>query len=352
MANLLTRYGLKEYNYPYSISFIDSFLDCSYKVFMTHFLKIKVDKVDFPRVFGTGVHNGLNKINEMLMNHCEECLNCPRECKLMSPKRSDALKVKIEDCAIKQILMEKFLEKFDDRFEELALASTTSTKEEIQEEILKHKQYAFSGMCEVIFKTQPRGKVLLTESRFSCRLGEHDILGIVDLAMGVKEKILNSKGEVVKEIPKTVILDYKTTGVKPSGTLPFRQLAVYAHLLENSNIKVNKVGAIYILKKGPPKIVRKGSAPFEQVTMAGADLDKPEWHALKEKTLDDIQEDMCMIKDQISHGIFTKNRKSMFCATCELRGFCNDTKKLDKLIENGYGPIQHEEENNELGDND
>lgn len=348
MANLLTRYGLKEYTYPYSISFIDSFLDCSYKVFLTHFLKIKVEKVDFPRVFGTGVHNGLNKINEMLMNHNEVCNQCPRECKLMSPKRKEALNVKTEDCAVKQILMEKFLEKFDDRFEELALTSSLhSTKEEIQEEIMKHKQYAFAGMCETIFKTQPRGEVLLTESKFSCRLGEHDILGIVDLAMGVKEKLPD--GTV---IPKTVILDYKTTGIKPSGTLPFRQLAVYSHLLENSNIKVNKVGAIYILKKGPPKVVKKGAAPFQQVFMAGADLDQPEWHALKEKTLDEIQDDICMIKDQISHGIFTRNRKSMFCSGCELRGLCSDTRKLDKLVENGYGPIQQETTEDLLGDND
>ena len=55
MANLLERYGLQEYTRPYSISFIDGFLDCSYKIFMSHFLKIKIEKTDFPRTFGSGL---------------------------------------------------------------------------------------------------------------------------------------------------------------------------------------------------------------------------------------------------------------------------------------------------------
>jgi len=338
MANLLERYGLKEYTRPYSISFIDGFLDCSYKIFMTHFLKIRIDKTDFPRTFGSGLHRAFNKVNELIMNHTECCRNCDKDCKLYSPDRVKALLVPEKECRIKQLMMEQFLQEFNEDFEEKALSTMKNkTLDEIKEEIVKHKQYAYDGMCETIFKKQPRGEVLLTEKTFSCRLGEHDVLGIVDLGMEI-----NKKGE-----RKKVILDYKTAGMDPGNKLPIRQLSMYVHLMENAGIPANVVGAIYVLKKSAPKIVRKGSKPFEQVKILSADVDDANNRAIIEHNLDDLETDISQIKDCISHGIFTKNRKSMFCSTCELRAFCEDHHKLDKLVENGMNLKSTSEDKNE-----
>ena len=342
MANLLERYGLQEYTRPYSISFIDGFLDCSYKIFMSHFLKIKIEKTDFPRTFGSGLHRAFNKINELIMNHTECCRNCEKDCKLYSPDRVKALLVPEKECRIKQLMMEQFLQEFNEDFEEKALSTMKNkTFEEIKEEIVKHKQYAYDGMCETIFKKQPRGEVLLTEKTFSCRLGEHDVLGIVDLGMEI-----NKKGE-----QKKVILDYKTAGMDPGSKLPIRQLAMYVHLMENEGIPANVVGAIYVLKKSAPKIVRKGSKPFEQVKVLSADVDDADNRRIIEHTLDDLQTDISQIKDCISHGIFTKNRKSMFCSTCELKAFCEDHHKLDKLVESRGIPASTNE-NVTPGEND
>lgn len=326
MANLLERYGIKpDLNKSFSISFIDNFVDCSYRVFLTYFMGLWKKTADIPKVFGSGCHRGLAKVNELMQAHNEVCRKCTRDCKLYSVDKVKAMLVPMEECRIKQLMMEQFLLEFNDEFEELALVTNKSkTAAEVKEILLAHHRYAYNCMCSVMFQSQPVGEVLMTENKLTGTLGEHKILGVVDLVLGIQQE---------NKMPKTLIVDYKTTGIMPPDILPMRQLSLYVHLLEQRNLEINGVSAIYMVKKDPPKVIRKNSKEFQQskTTFISLDRDRTEY----EKALAGIKEDMDQVKDAISCGNFMRNRKSVFCQSCEQKEYCENTYLLDKAVEMG-----------------
>lgn len=325
MANLLERYGLKPESKKFSISFIDDFVDCSYRTFLTRFMGIYQEDVDLPRAFGTGCHRGLRRINKAMKEGRMYCSKCEFDCKLNSAEKVKAMSRTVEECLVKQILMEEYAAELDEDFEikliEKHRQKGTSVAE-VKESIAAHRRYAMNCMFSALFQKQPVGDVLLTEEVVSGTLDGAGVLGVIDLVLGIKGKSL--------------ILDYKSTSAIPSGSLPIRQLALYIHILEQLGFPVNGVGALYMLKKDPPKTIRKNSKPFKQTELMFMNVDKH--RNVYENTLSLISEDITAIKDAISTGTFIRNKRSMYCP-CSAVEYCDNTCKLDAAVSKGiYGP--------------
>ena len=314
----------------YSISFIDDFVDCSYRTFLTRFAGIYSDTGDIPRVYGSGCHRGLARINKAMHDKRIACKTCKFNCKMDTVAKVGAMKRTIEECRIKQILMEEFLAEFDEEFEELALRKYVGkkTKEEVQAELLGYKSTAYNSMCSALFEKQPVGDVLMTEQCITGKLGGFDILGILDLVLGIKAR---------DESAKSLVLDYKTAASAPTSAFPLRQLAMYIHMLEGMSLPVNGVGALYLLKKDAPKKPRKGSKPFKQTELLFMNLDAENAAGRKvnrdkyNSTIKLIAEDIDMIHGNISNGCFIRNRRSMFCP-CDAAEYCENPAKLDKYM--------------------
>jgi hypothetical protein len=322
MANLLDRYGIvPDLSKKYSISFIDDFVDCSYRSFLTRFIGITSESGDIPRVFGSGCHRGLARVNKALQEKREACIKCQFPCKLNTPRKAEAMARTVAECRIKQILQEEFFNEFDDEFEKLAVEkrSRKKTSDEVTEKIGEHKIIGMNAMCSALFQRQPIGDVLLTERPITGELAGKGLIGVVDLILGIKEKAL--------------ILDYKTAASAPESAFPLRQLALYIHMLEQMGLPVNGVGALYLLKKLPPKRITKRSKPFEQTAMLFMSLDKN--RKTYENTIKHLSDDIDMIGDCISAGNFVRNRRSMFCP-CDAAEYCENTAKLDKYVADGF----------------
>jgi len=318
MANLLDRYGIKpDLTKKYSISFIDDFVDCSYRSFLTRFVGITKESADIPRVFGSGCHRGLARVNRALQEKREACLKCKFPCKLNTPRKAEAMARTVEECRIKQILQEEFFCEFDDEFQKLAVKDRkrSKTEEDMQEKVQEHKLIGLNAMASALFQRQPIGDVLLTERPISGELAGKGLIGVVDLILGIQGKAL--------------ILDYKTAASAPESAFPIRQLALYIHMLEQMSLPVNGVGALYLLKKLPPKRITKKSKPFKQTEMLFLNLDKN--RKTYENTVKLLAEDIDMISDCISSGTFVRNRRSMFCP-CDAAEYCENVTKLDKYI--------------------
>ena len=333
MADLLKRYGLvPDLSKRFSISFVDNFVDCSYRVFLSYFMGLWPERQrGFTRIFGTGCHRGLAAVNKLVSESFENelCSKCLNPCKLWTVQKVEAMKVPLEKCAVKQLMMDEFFKEFTPEFEEAALREEKDKPiDEIKEEILDHHRYAYNCMCSTMFESQPVGEVLMTEEMLKGTLGDHNILGQVDLALGIQQ------GD---KIPKTLVVDYKTTGTMPTKKLPIRQLALYVHLLEQKGLTVNGVSAIYMVKKDPPKVKRKNSKDFLQSKTFFESLDRD--RTGYKMALDGIKEDMDQIADAISCGNFVRNRNSMFCESCDQKKYCENPYLLDKAIEMGQTKV-------------
>lgn len=322
MDNLLERYGIKpDLTKRFSISFIDDFVDCSYRSFLGRFVKLPKDEtVNLPTTFGSGCHRGLARVNKALMEEREPCLTCKFDCKLNTAEKRNAMQVSIDDCAVKQIFKEEFLAEFDD--DVVAQATEDFIKKGKKAEgidlINKLKRLGPTCMESAMFERQPLGEVLAVEEMVLGKVDEFELIGVIDLVLGISGKSL--------------ITDYKTSGQKPSlKKFPLRQLAIYIHLLEEKGLPVNGVAALYMVKTDPPKRPRKGSPEHQQTFLNFFSLDKNRGIYLN--TVDHIKEDMKMIRSCIANGIFIRNRASMYCP-CEFADYCENTKKLEKYISN------------------
>ena len=319
MANLLTRYGIvPDMSKRYSISFVDDFLDCSYRSFLKRFVKIYEEDIDLPRTFGTGCHKGLRRINKAMKEGREYCRYCEFDCKLSSPNKAAAMARTVEECKVKQILLEEFYTEMDSDFERKIIEKGVAKGKPVSDiitDLENHKRYALNGMCSALFQKQPIGEVLLTEQSVFGKIGEFDMIGVIDLVLGIKGKSL--------------VLDYKTAASAPTSAFPLRQLAVYVHLLEQLGFPVNGVGALYMLKKDPPTKPRKNSKPFKQTELMFLSVDKN--RSACENAIKELNEDIISVHDSISNGCFLRNRGSMYCP-CSAAEYCNSTAKLEKYI--------------------
>lgn len=322
MGNLLERYGIKpDLSKRFSISFIDDFVDCSYRSFLGRFVKLPKDEtVNLPTTFGSGCHRGLARINKSLMEEREPCLTCNLGCKLTKAEKRNAMSVDISKCKVKQIFQEEFFSEFDDDVVSQAMEEfiKKGKKAEGLETIEKLKRLGPACMESAMFERQPLGEVLAVEEMVLGKLGDFDLIGVIDLILGISGKSL--------------ITDYKTSGQKPSlKKFPLRQLAIYIHLLEEKGLPVNGIAALYMLKTEPPKKPRKGSPEHQQTFLNFFSLDKN--RGIYNNTMEHIKEDMDMIRRSIDNGIFIRNRASMYCP-CEYADYCENTKKLDKYVSN------------------
>lgn len=320
MANLLDRYGIKpDLSKRFSISFINDFVDCSYRTFLTRFMGVGEYKADLPRTFGSGCHRGLTRINKALQENREPCLECEFNCKLNTTKKVEAMKRTLDECEIKRRMLEEFYCEFDTEFEDLVVKElikrkSIKTMKEARDKIEMHKRIAITAMSSALFEKQPIGDILMTETMLTGKLKGRGILGVVDLGIGIKGKAL--------------ITDYKTAASAPTSAFPLRQLAIYIHMLEGMGLPVHGISALYMLKKEAPKKPRKNSKPFEPTVQNFFSLERN--RPIYENTIDLIGEDIMSIEDCITNGIFIRNRGSMFCP-CDAVDYCENMKLLDKF---------------------
>lgn len=331
MANLLNRWGIKpDLEKAYSISFIDSFADCSYKVYLSKFLGIRESKVEINRTFGSACHEGMKAINMALKGNSEPCKECAKECKLNTPKREDAILLPPTECPTQQLMNEAFLATFNSEVQNTIIEhyADQNKREEGLEEIKDLLRIGPNILKDVAFKRQPSGVILAAETRLEGMLDSYKLVGVVDLMMAVT----NKAGEA-----RSIVFDYKSRGTKPEGSsFPVRQFALYVKMLEDKKLPVDGLGTIYMIKNDPPKKPRKGSAPFQQSIAHYINLRTN--RALYEHVLKLLKEDMEQITDAIQNGIFIRNRGSMFCGTCEVKKYCENDKAVECHMNNKRRP--------------
>jgi len=327
MANLLERWGIKpDLDKAFSISFIDSFADCSYKVYLSRFLGIREDKAEINRTFGSGCHAGMAEINLALKRGASPCLECEHECKLNTPRKEDAILRSPEDCKVQTLMNDAFLNIFNTDAQNTFIEefAKKGNREKGLEEVKDLLQIGPKILKDVIFKRQPSGTILATETRLEGMLDNHKLVGIVDLMMAVT----NKQGEA-----RSIVFDYKSRGTKPEGSsFPMRQFALYVKMLEDKGLPVNGLGTIYMIKSNPPKKPKKGSAPFQQSIAHYINLETN--RALYEHVIKLLKEDMEQVADSIQHGIFIRNRNGMYCGSCELKKYCENDKAVECHMNN------------------
>lgn len=320
MANLLERYGvLIKSGRTFSISFIEGFNSCGYKMFLSHFLKVKVPQTSLPLTFGSACHKGLESVNYARMKNINICKKCPKSCKLGTPEQKNAMNVPVEECAVKQRMLEEFGDVFDSDFENLYIEEArikdfVDGEEKARKELAKHKEIAINAMSHVIFIDQPIGKVLYTEGPIYGSIGEHKVMGVLDL-------LLNDEG-------KGHIIDYKTAAANSVNNFPLRQMAMYDHILASQGVNIDKLSVIFMNKKLETNRSRK---PFEQTSVLSMELTKENRQICK-KVIGEIAEDISNISECISNGIFMKGRNPITCSYCEMREYCRDSSKLDDYL--------------------
>jgi hypothetical protein len=323
MVNLLERYGIKNRGKKrMSISFVDDMLDCSYRTFLKYFVGLPQDDgVNIPTTFGSGCHRGLARINRSMREDRIPCLKCKHECHINTPGKKNAMDIPIEECKVKQILMDEFHDEFDEDFR-LAAIEDYIRKNDKDKGIAildKMERLALPCMSEALFVRQPVGDIVVVEDFMSGKVGDFDICGVIDLVL-----IYNGN--------KVLVVDYKTAGKKPSmKSFPLRQLALYINMLQSKDLPVNGIAALYMVKTEPPKKPRKGSAPHQQTYLNFFNVDKN--IGLYNHIIEQVHEDMLIVDHCVKNGIFMRNRKSMFCP-CEFAPYCENNKKLEKFLSN------------------
>ncbi len=320
MDNLLTRYGITvDPKRKYSISFVDDFMDCSYRSFLNRFAKIQRDEsVNLPTTFGSGCHRGLARINRSMKEGREVCQKCEFECKVTSHRKSEAMNRTPEECEVQRIMNEEFECEFDKDTINGAMEEFTRKGQKDKGQVIIDKLLRLGPQCmkSALFERQPLGEILAVEERVNGTLGEFGLVGILDLVLGIKGKSL--------------ILDYKTSAQKPSlKKFPLRQLSLYIHMLEGLGLPVNGVSALYMVKTEAPKKARKNSAPHQQTYLNFFSLDKN--RGLYTHVVNHVENDMKAIQECVGKGIFMRNRNSMYCP-CEFSKYCESTEKLDKYM--------------------
>jgi hypothetical protein len=147
-------------------------------------------------------------------------------------------------------------------------------------------------------------------------LGCHKLGGRLDLGMVLKNKVF--------------ITDYKTTQNKPNpADFPIRQFSIYVHMLEQHGIPVSGLSTIYLVKSEPPKNPKKAKGPHEYAHAHYFNLEKN--REIYERNLKLLEEDMDQIKRCLEHGIFLRNRRSMFCP-CEAAEYCENPKNVEAYM--------------------
>lgn len=348
MGNLYEEYGLKNTmeNKPFSISFIDSFLDCPYRCFMTYIAGLWPESNgSLPLVFGSGCHSGLEVMNLSIMHDQRNlCNDCPHECKLlpevdgsMKPYerrllrksiRERALEVPVKECAVKRRMLKSFGDVFSisaqqNIFEAMKEADPTKSDEEIREKLKEHEEIAEGCMFDMAFKTQPVGMPVLIEQNLQGVINNTKITGFVDLC-------LMTDGDTG---PEYFLADYKTAS-PGKETEPLRQLSLYVYLVEKmmeakeTPLKIDFISALYMIKKKRPA---KPRVPFEQTKLKYWDLRKE-----KDLVADKIREvgdDINQIQECLHKGVFFKNRRSNGCNWCENKALCYNTRLFERKLE-------------------
>ena len=325
MDNLLTKYGITpNLDKPFSISFIDDFVDCSYRTFLSRFIGIP-RRQDINRLYGDAIHTGLKCANEALRDG-SPCDICPNDCKISSENKPKAADKKLEECPLQQIMYKGYVSTFtEEKLNEfLAECRTSDDREDLKELIDKLNKIAPNSMNDTLFRRQPYGKILGVEMWLTGSLGSFPFCGKLDLLM--------------EKDAKNLIIDYKTRSNRPSlSDFPLRQFLPYVKMVEVQGITTHGIGAIYLLKSEPPKRPRKNSPPFQYAI--------PHWMNLSEnqeviqRTYDLLIEDMTMIRRCIENGIFLRNRGSIYCP-CEVADYCENTRNLESYISK-YGVKQN-----------
>ena len=350
MANLLSKYGIKlDLEKAFSISFIDDFVDCSYRTFLSKFIGIRRD-VSLNKIFGSAVHAGLQTINTLLKDSKSPCDSCPHSCKLTSESKSQGALKTVAECPVQQAMNSAFYLNFtpEQRAEILADIVDTTKRTKTEQLITKLLRIGPAGMKDVIFNRQPSGKVLDVEFRMDGAIGPFKFCGMLDLLMETQGKV--------------IIYDYKTTAAKPNvKSFPIRQFVPYIKMTEDRGIKVSGVGAMYILKKEAAPLtksgaLRKGSQPHQPAIPHYLNID--ENRALYQSTLDSLISDMANIQECLNNGVFMRNRRSKFCP-CEAAAHCNSECVLDAYVsKNGVRanerkePVPDDNDDPESDDND
>ena len=317
MDNLLTRYSITpDLDKPFSISFIDDFVDCSYRTFLSRFIGI-ARRADVNRLYGDAVHTGLKNANEA-MRDAPPCTNCPHPCKADGPDRANGADRKLAECPLQQKMREGYISVFtEEKLNQfIAECKNADAREDLKEQLDMLNRVAPISMNDAFFRRQPHGKILGVEMWMEGRIGAFPFCGKLDLMQEVKER--------------TLIYDYKTRATKPSfADFPLRQFVPYIKMVEVQGITVSGVGAIYLLKKEAPKKPRKNSPPHQAAIPHYLDLSKN--GEVLQGTYDMLVEDMTMIRRCIENGIFLRNRNSMFCP-CEAVDYCENTCNLDSYV--------------------
>lgn len=348
--NLYARYGLKNTmeDRPFSISFIDSFLDCPYKCFMTYIAGLWKDSGSIPLKFGSGCHSGLALVNQSMQFDRDYCNNCKHECKLRpeikdpSGKmsiveikklkkeiRAKALDVPVSECAVKRVLQQAFNSEFFDKvfqqkaIEDMKKKDATLTDADIDKTMDEHSDIAMACVYDAVFVRQPIGTVLMSEQAINGVLAGTKITGIMDLCLATEA---NNGGSDL------MILDYKTAS-PGKQTEPVRQLCLYTYLIQEMLKKggnektVDFIAALRMYKKKKPA---KPRVPFVQSDLWWKDLrSEPD---LYPKTIKEITEDIDQIQQCLHSGVFMKNRRSMSCFYCENKDLCHDINLFEKKL--------------------
>lgn len=348
MGNLYEEYGLKNTmeNKPFSISFIDSFLDCPYRCFMTYIAGLWPEtNGSLPLVFGSGCHSGLEAMNMSIMHEKRNlCNDCPHECKLLpevdgtlkpfkrrllrKELREKALDVPIKECAVKRRMLKGFYNEFTETRQNEIFAATkaadpTKSDEEIRERLKEHEEIAEGCMFDMAFRTQPVGMPVLIEQNLQGVIEGTKITGFVDLC-------LMTDGDTR---PEFLLADYKTAS-PGKETEPLRQLSLYVYLVEkmmeakDEPLKIDFISALYMIKKKKPA---KPRVPFEQTKLKFWDLRKEK--DLVDNKINEVREDIKQIQECLHKGVFFKNRRSMGCNWCENKALCYNTRLFEQKLE-------------------
>lgn len=323
MDNLLTRYGLEANpDKNFSISFVDDFVDCSYRTFLTKFIGIG-RKININTSFGNGCHRGLARVNKAVQENREPCKTCPRSCKLGTAQKQEADDVPATDCPVQQAMNAEFYSEFSPEVQ-TEIISQFADKGKLEEGRAQVAKLARIGPCamrEALFCQQPTGLVLATEERLFGSLDQFKVISIIDLVLAINGK--------------SYVFDYKTRATNPESLkFPIRQLALYVKVLEQKNLPVHALGVIYMVKTEPPKKPtksRKTGEIKEHKYALTHYFNLEQNRGLYEHTIGQLKEDMVMIRKCLENGIFIRNHSSLLCP-CEVADYCNNTALLDRHV--------------------
>lgn len=323
-SNLFVKFRIPYFpDKSFSISFVDGFADCAYRVFLSRILRID-SGINANTTFGKALHNGLAKANEILKTGDIPCLKCPNHtvCGHDTPNKQKAFSTKIDECPFQQVMLQGYeeliTEDIRNEIKKTIFENTKKNKEEAGESMDLLDSLAMPLMKDAFFVRQPRGKVLMVEEYIKGQVEGFNFGGVVDLVL---------------ELPggKKVIFDYKSTGARPSfSSFPIRQFAPYEVMLRDK-MDISGFGTIYMVKKHPPQKPRKGSRPHQYGYSYYYNLE--EGRAEADRVLELLREDMIGVRVCMDNGIFLRNRGSTFCP-CEVQSYCEDCGKVKQHIEN------------------